>query len=55
MKYVDEHKMNHARSMLQQGCLDVTDVADELGYKHYNNFSTAFKKKFGYSPSSVRC
>jgi AraC-like DNA-binding protein len=54
MKYVDEHKMNYARTKLQQGLVDITDVADELGYKHYNNFSTAFKKRFGYSPATVQ-
>ena len=55
MKYVDEHKMNYARTMLQQGREIVTDLADELGYRHYNNFSTAFKKRFGYSPAAVQC
>lgn len=50
MKYVDEHKMNYARTKLLQGNADLTDVSDELGYRHYNNFSTAFKKRFGYSP-----
>jgi AraC-like DNA-binding protein len=55
MKYVDELKMNYARTMLQQGRANVTDVADELGYKHYNNFSTAFKKRFGYSPTALQC
>jgi len=54
MKYVDEHKMNYARMMLQQGRVNLTDVADELGYKHYNNFSTAFKKRFGYSPAAAQ-
>jgi AraC-like DNA-binding protein len=54
MKYVDEHKMNYARIMLQQGRVNLTDMADELGYKHYNNFSTAFKKRFGYSPAAVQ-
>jgi len=54
MKYVDEHKMNHARTLLQEGRVDVTEVADELGYKHYNNFSTAFKKRFGYSPAALK-
>ena len=52
MKYVDEHKMNYARTKLQKGRANVTDVADELGYRHYNNFSTAFKKRFGYSPAA---
>jgi AraC-like DNA-binding protein len=54
MKYVDEHKMNYARTKLQQGNADLTDVSDELGYRHYNNFSTAFKKRFGYSPAAVQ-
>jgi len=54
MKYVDEHKMIYARTMLQQRQVDVTEVADKLGYKHYNNFSTAFKKRFGYSPAAVK-
>ncbi|HEU5165267.1 MAG TPA: AraC family transcriptional regulator [Chitinophagaceae bacterium] len=54
MRYVDEHKMNYARTMLQQGRAELTDVADELGYKHYNNFSTAFKKRFGYSPVALQ-
>lgn len=54
MKYVDQHKMNYARTMLQERLADAPDVADELGYRHYNNFSTAFKKRFGYSPSAVQ-
>lgn len=54
MKYVGEHKMNYARTKLLQGRVDMTDVADELGYKHYNNFSTAFKKRFGYSPTALQ-
>jgi AraC-like DNA-binding protein len=48
MKYVDEHKMNYARTKLQQGRIDMTDLADEL------DFSTAFKKRFGYSPAAVQ-
>ncbi len=54
MKYVDEHKMNYARTKLQQGRVNITDVADELGYRHYNNFSAAFKKRFGYSPAAMQ-
>jgi len=54
MKYVDEHKMNYARTKLQQGRSNLTDMADELGYRHYNNFSSAFKKRFGYSPTAMQ-
>jgi AraC-like DNA-binding protein len=54
MKYIDEHKMNYAHTLLRQGEIPVYDIADELGYEHYNNFSTAFKKRFGYSPAAIR-
>jgi AraC-like DNA-binding protein len=54
MKYVGEHKMNYARTKLQQGKVDLADLSDELGYRHYNNFSTAFKKRFGFSPASAQ-
>ena len=54
MKYVDQHKMNYARTMLQQGRTDAVDLANELGYRHYNNFSTAFKKRFGFPPSATQ-
>jgi AraC-like DNA-binding protein len=54
MKYVDENKMNYARTILHQGGVNVADLAEELGYKHSNNFSTAFKKRFGYSPAAVQ-
>ncbi len=54
MKYIDEQKMNYARKLLIQPNVAVNDIADELGYQHYNNFSTAFKRRFGYSPASIR-
>lgn len=54
MKYVDEHRMNYARTLLQEGNKAVYDIADTLGYEHYNNFSTAFKRRFGYSPAFVK-
>jgi AraC-like DNA-binding protein len=55
MKYVDEHKMNYARTQLQESNAAIYDIADTLGYEHFNNFSTAFKRRFGYPPTAVRC
>lgn len=54
MKYIDDRKMDYARMQLQQTNAAIIDVADKLGYRHYNNFSTAFKRKFGYSPATVQ-
>lgn len=54
MKYIDEQKMQYARLQLQYSDIDIVDLADELGYNHQNNFTTAFKRKFGYTPAMIR-
>ena len=45
--------MNKAKQILQEGDLNVTEVAEQLGYKTSSHFVTAFKRYFGYSPGSV--
>ncbi|MEM8887334.1 MAG: AraC family transcriptional regulator [Bacteroidota bacterium] len=47
-------KMNQAKKMLIEGGFTVGEVADQVGYKNPQHFSTAFKKRFGYSPSKLR-
>ncbi|MEL6844881.1 MAG: AraC family transcriptional regulator, partial [Bacteroidota bacterium] len=47
-------KMNQAKKMLLTGELNVSEVADQIGYKNPQHFSTAFKRRFGYSPSKLR-
>lgn len=47
-------KMNQAKKMLLEGSFTVGEVADQVGYKNPQHFSTAFKKRFGYSPSKLR-
>lgn len=51
--YLNEIKMNKAQELLQEGMLNVTQVAEELGYKTSSHFVTAFKRHFGFSPGSV--
>jgi len=34
--------------------LSVTDVAYRLGFRSSSHFSTAFRRKFGHSPSELR-
>lgn len=51
--YLNEIKMNKAKQILQEGNLNVTEVAEQLGYKTSSHFVTAFKRYFGYSPGSV--
>jgi AraC-like DNA-binding protein len=56
MRFIDQKKMNYAKQLLlDQSEIDRFDIADRLGYNHYSNFSNAFKKHFGYSPTTFKC
>lgn len=47
-------KMQLALELLKNPQLSIQQVAEEVGYKHAQHFSTAFKKKFGNPPSQFR-
>jgi AraC-like DNA-binding protein len=49
--YLRERRLLRARDLLKQGC-SVGKTAETVGYKSASHFSLAFKKRFGYSPSS---
>jgi AraC-like DNA-binding protein len=51
MKFIDDKKMAYAKQLLQDCDTEVMDIAQKLGYNHYNNFSAAFKRKYGCSPA----
>jgi AraC-like DNA-binding protein len=52
--YLNEVKMNEARRLLLSGEMNIAEVADIVGYKNPNHFTTAFKKHFGFVPSELR-
>jgi AraC family transcriptional activator of pyochelin receptor len=52
--YIHELKMVHARTLLLDEKMLVNEVAAKIGYKNSNHFSTAFKRKFGTSPTALR-
>lgn len=52
--YVKELKMNNAKYLLLNQQLNVAEVAERIGYKNPQHFSTAFKKYFGTSPSVLK-
>ncbi|MGN0188257.1 MAG: helix-turn-helix transcriptional regulator [Candidatus Cryptobacteroides sp.] len=43
-------RMDKAKSLLKQGDVKFTDVAEQCGFSSLSYFSTAFKKATGYSP-----
>lgn len=43
--------MKLAIALLEENRLSLTEISDKTGYSHPNHFSSAFKRKFGVSPS----
>lgn len=52
--YINDIKMEMARTMLLEKELQVSEVAYILGYNSPTNFSTAFKRKFDISPKQLK-
>lgn len=52
--FVNERRLNAARSALLETDIPMKVLAAQIGYSHVNNFINAFRNKFGYSPGSLR-
>ena len=52
--YVSEIRMKKAKQLLLKSEYSISQISDEVGYKNPQHFSTAFKRKFGVCPSSIR-
>jgi AraC-like DNA-binding protein len=53
-EYIHDLKMTYARELLLDHKKYVNEVSSLVGYKNPNHFSTAFKRKFGTSPSALK-
>jgi|GEM_PF-778389 len=52
-EYIVDLRMETAYQLLleiSESNLKIEDISNRVGYKHYNYFSTAFKKRYGKSP-----
>ncbi|WP_299675573.1 AraC family transcriptional regulator [uncultured Tenacibaculum sp.] len=52
-KWFREKRLLKAKTILEEGKLKASDIYLELGYSNLQNFSSAFKSRFGISPSSI--
>ncbi len=52
--YLNRIRMEEARRLLLTKALSINQIADLIGYKNANHFSTAFKKHFGHIPSELK-
>ncbi|MFO1443569.1 helix-turn-helix transcriptional regulator [Bacillus sp. Bva_UNVM-123] len=51
--YLREKRLEKARYLLQDGSMNVTEVANAVGYSNPSYFAEAFKRKFGTNPKEV--
>lgn len=52
--YVREERLLEARRLLMDTALDVRTIAETVGYSSGANFATAFRERYGVSPSALR-
>lgn len=52
--HVADIRMKKAKTLLLQGEFSISQISAEVGYKNPQHFSTAFKRKFGMSPSYIK-
>lgn len=53
-KWLHEKRLQKAKETLALGQLKASDIYLEFGYNNLSNFSTAFKKQFGFSPTKTQ-
>lgn len=51
---LQEERMKRAQALLESTTMLIHEVALQTGYKNLSNFTAAFKKRFGYPPSSLK-
>ncbi|MEO0472446.1 MAG: AraC family transcriptional regulator [Bacteroidota bacterium] len=52
--YLLDHKLQHAHQLLTDTRKSINEISHEVGYKNQAHFTTAFKKKFGYTPGYLK-
>lgn len=52
-KWLKEKRLVKAHYMIKELKMKPSEIYPEVGFENFSHFSTAFKKRFGYSPSSL--
>lgn len=52
--YVNERRLLLGRALIEREGLSVSEASYRSGYGHPTNFSTAFRRRFGFAPSKLR-
>ena len=54
MEYFSELKIEEAKKLLREDNLSVSQITFKLNYSSIHNFSRAFKKATGFSPTGYK-
>lgn len=54
MEFLIRVRLNHARELLEETKMTITEIADAVGYNSAKYFTSEFKKKVGVSPVNYR-
>lgn len=52
--YVGEERIRLARDLLADTCMPIQSIAEQVGFGSAANFTTAFRKRMGMTPSAYR-
>ncbi|MEM0939183.1 MAG: AraC family transcriptional regulator [Bacteroidota bacterium] len=52
--YLTEYRLGFAKQFLLDTNKTIADISDMIGYSQQQHFSTAFKRKYGVTPSDLR-
>lgn len=53
-EYIREQRLNKAQELLKNSTLGMQDIAELIGFRSACNFTTAFRKRVGVTPSQFR-
>jgi len=53
-KYLQQYRLNYSKQLLRNQQLQVSEIADEIGYSSASHFIDAFKKSFGLTPKKFQ-
>lgn len=53
--FLTKCRIEHAKRLLEEGRLHVSEIAETVGFRSFNYFCTCFRKATGKTPSEYRC
>ena len=54
VQFVNEYRLVHARKLLAEGHLSITDICFAAGFNNFSHFNKTFRLATGKSPSQYR-